>query len=146
MNQKIILKPVAISGLGALGHVMAMHNGVLASHVSAMKTIQRQLEPVRQTMAAIQGNIKRVAESIRAIIESLKAPILKVMAWRPLIYVVPPVPEVNPKKRLDRHLAIEVDPYGYFVLGGKTLPRLHSRTSRCGRFLHKLLLSMSEVG
>lgn len=144
MNQRPITGLVPISGIGILGQSLSVTSGIFAAQIEAAKIIQRQLEPVRRAMAAFQEQMKRMAEAIRAMFEAVCKTIIAAFSWRPLIYVTPPATQV-PEKRLDRHLEVRVDPHGYFVFGEKTIFKLHSRTSRCGRFLHKLLTHAAQI-
>lgn len=121
-------------------------DGLLAS-VNAMQEIAKKLvetyvEPMRRIAEIVQEGMKKILESFKQVFETVAQSIRCLMSWRPLIYVTPPT---TVDKRLDRHLTVSISTHGYFVLGGKTIFRLHSRTSRVGRFLHCLLLAMSEV-
>jgi len=126
-----------------LGSSMSAMSGVFTAQATAAKVLQQQMEPMRQALKVFNEQMKGFAKSIKAIVDRIKAIVTNAFSWRPLIYVVPPAE--TPAKRLDRHLIAEIDPYGRFIFGNKLLPRLHSRTSRSGRFLHKLLMHFSEV-
>jgi len=122
---------------------MSAMSGVFTAQATAAKVLQQQVEPMRRAIEVINEQMKQFTKSIKTIVAKIKAMVTSAFSWRPLIYVVPPA-EVPPK-RLDRHLSADIDPYGRFIFGNKVLPRLHSRTSRSGRFLHKLLMHVSEV-
>lgn len=126
-----------------LGSSMSAVSGVFAAQATAAKVLEQQLAPMRRALEVIYDHIKQIAKSFKAIVGRIKEVINQTLSWRPLIYVVPPT-EV-PAKRLGRHLTMDVDPHGWFIFGNKTVFRLHSRTSRSGRFLHKLLMHISEV-
>lgn len=126
-----------------LGSSMSAMSGVFAAQATAAKVLQEQMAPMRKAFQVINDQMKAFAKSIKAIVDRIKAVMTNAFSWRPLIYVVPPAEA--PAKRLDRHLMADIDPYGRFILGNKILPRLHSRTSRSGRFLHKLLMHVSEI-
>ncbi len=125
------------------GGNMSVMSGLFAAQATAAKVLQQQMEPMRRALEVINEQMKQFAESIKTVVDKIKAMVTSVFSWRPLIYVVPPTEA--PAKRLDRHLALGVDPHGWFIFGNKTVFRLHSRTSRSGRFLHKLFLHISDV-
>jgi len=121
-------------------------DGLLAS-VNAMqemakKLVEAYVEPMRRIAETVQEGMKKMLESFRQVFETVTRSVRSLLSWKPLIYVTPPT-IVN--ERLDRHLAVSINPHGYFMFGGKTIFRLHSRTSRVGRLLHCLLVAMSEV-
>lgn len=126
-----------------LGSSMSAMSGVFTAQATAAKVLQQQLAPMRRAFEVLNDQMKQIAKSFKAIVDRIKAVVTAAFSWRPLIYVVPPAEA--PVKRLDRHLVADIDPYGRFIFGNKVLPRLHSRGSRSGRFLHKLLMHISEV-
>lgn len=126
-----------------IGSSMSAMSSVFAGQATAAKVLQQQMAPMRKALQVINDQMNAFAKSIKAIVDRIKAVVTSAFSWRPLIYVVPPAE--TPAKRLDRHLVADIDPYGRFILGNKVLPRLHSRGSRSGRFLHKLLMHMSEI-
>lgn len=132
-----------LAGAFNLGSSMSALSGVFAAQASAARVLQQQMEPMRQALKVINEHMKRFAQSIKAIVDRIKAVVTNAFSWRPLIYVVPPAEA--PTKRLDRHLALGIDPHGWFIFGNKTVFKIHSRTSRSGRFLHKLFLHISDI-
>ena len=117
----------------------------LARIVQAQKVLHDQMEPVRKTMELIQSRFRVLAEVLEIFRETIIKPIVYAFGWKPLIYVPNPPIELVPDKRLDRHLSLEVDTYGFFIIGGKKLYRIHSRSSRIGRFLHALMIRRAEI-
>lgn len=109
---------------------------------TAQQVIDAYVIPLRRSLKMISVYFKKTMEALASAMASFIKPLLCAMNWKPLIYVVPPAKQ---HERRDRYLNAMVDPHGYFVLGDKTIFKLHSRTSRTGRFLHKLLMTMSEV-
>lgn len=134
---------IKLAGAFNLGSSMSAMSGVFAAQATAAKVLQQQMALMRKALQVINDQMKAFAKSIKAIVDRIKAVVTNAFSWRPLIYVVPPAEA--PVKRLDRHLAMDVDPHGWFIFGNKTVFRLHSRASRSGRFLHKLLLHVSEI-
>ena len=134
---------IKLSSAFGLGGTMSAMSGVFAAQATAAKVLQQQMAPMRKALQIINDQMKAFAKSIKVIVDRIKAVMTNAFSWRPLIYVVPPAEA--PVKRLDRHLVADIDPYGWFIFGNKILPRLHSRTSRSGRFLHKLLMHVSEI-
>ena len=134
---------IKLASAFSLGSSMSAMSGVFAAQATAAKVLQQQMAPMQRAFEVINDRMKQLAKSFKAIVDRIKAVVTAAFSWRPLIYVVPPVE--TPVKRLDRHLVADIDPYGRFILGNKVLPRLHSRGSRSGRFLHKLLMHLSEV-
>lgn len=108
----------------------------------AQKLVETYVEPMRRVVEIVQEGMNRMLESFRQAFESIAKSVRYLLSWKPLIYVTPPT---RPGERLDRHLAASINPHGYFMFGGRTIFRLHSRTSRPGRLLHCLLLAISEV-
>lgn len=134
---------IKLAGAFNLGSSMSAMSGVFAAQATATKVLQQQMAPMQRAFEVINVRMKQLAKSFKAIVDRIKTIVAATFSWRPLIYVVPPAE--TPAKRLDRHLAADIDPYGRFIFGNKILPRLHSRASRSGRFLHKLLMHASEV-
>ncbi len=113
----------------------------LVSALPNMSAVFKAFEPMRRMVEVIQESFKKTLEAIKTMIQAIVQRLQYLLNW-PLIYVTPPTVV---GKRLDRHLTASVNPHGFFVFGGRTIFRLHSRTSRVGRFLHCLLLAVSEV-
>ena len=134
---------IKLSNAFGLGGTMSAMSGVFAAQATAAKVLHEQMAPMRKALQVINDRMKAFAKSIRDMVDRIKAVVTNAFSWRPLIYVVPPAEA--PVKRPGRHLVADIDPYGRFIFGNKILPRLHSRTSRSGRFLHKLLMHISEV-
>ncbi|MEK7600073.1 MAG: hypothetical protein AAB462_03515 [Patescibacteria group bacterium] len=142
MDANKILQIKLAGAFNFCGSISAM-SGVFAAQATAAKVLQQQMEPMRRALEVINEQMKQFAQTIKTVVDKIKAMVTSIFSWRPLIYVVPPAEA--PTKRLDRHLAMGVDPHGWFIFGNKTVFRLHSRTSRSGRFLHKLFLHFSDV-
>jgi|GEM_PF-3350080 len=110
------------------------------------ETMQRvfdvYIEPMQRALKAFQEHMQKIAEAVKRFVENFVKPLLYAFSWKPLIYVVPPTKQ---DQCIGRHLTMEVNPHGFFVFGGKTLFKLHSSESRCGRLLFKLLLRRSEI-
>lgn len=106
------------------------------------ETMQRIFEPMQRALEAFQKQMQEIAEAMKRFVENFVKPLLYAFSWKPLIYVVPPTKQ---DERIDRYLTMEVSPHGFFVFGGKTLFKLHSSESRCGRLLFKLLIRRSEL-
>ena len=115
----------------------------------SLKTIQKMAQqvvdvyvtPLRQALKMISEYFKKTMEALSLAMANLVQPLLATLSWKPIIYVTPPAEQHKPK---DRYLQAVVNPYGYFIFGSTTIFRLHSRTSRTGRFLHRLLMNISE--
>lgn len=127
---------------------LQLHNGVsveIPQLSNALLEAARQMQYAAQrALEAFNDSIKRIVEAaqrqVQLFAETMRS-VLSVWAhWRPLIYVSPPA-EIN----IYGYLSAVTNQHGFFVFGGRTIFRLHSRGSRVGRFLNRLLLSMSEV-
>lgn len=116
-----------------------------------MAQIAKALGPSKAHMEAISEALKlheETLEKIKLLMEHVKEASQPISAaierWHnfgPLVYV--PVSVDNNGGR--DHLDADTDEYGFFMIGGVKLSVLHSRTSRTGRFLFKLLLSKSKI-
>lgn len=130
----------------ASGFVSSINSTRAAFAVSsaAFAGFQRQAQQIADIAKSFMKQFEKTIEAIRALIQAVTWPIITSLHRHPLIYVSPPRPK-QAEKRLDRHLDTDVDRYGFFIIGGKSLRRLHSTESRTGKFLHRLLVKRSEM-
>lgn len=109
---------------------------------TTQQVIDGYASTLRRSLKMISEYFKKTIEATITAMKNFIKSSLLIINWKPLIYVVPPAKQYE---RRDRYLDAMVNPHGYFVIGDKTIFKLHSRTSRTGRFLHKLLMCASEV-
>lgn len=106
---------------------------------TAQRAIDAYVKPLRQALEIFNERLKKLMEPLWRILDRFALVLHRAFNWKPLIYVVPPAEQHN------RYLQADINRHGYFIFGTTTIFRLHSRTSRSGRFLHKLLMCASEV-
>lgn len=108
---------------------------------------QQMQELMRPIVETVRKMMESIREVVRDFIEHVIKPIVYALSWWRPIYYIP-----TPRSHLHVHeadsggfLATETDPYGFFIIGGRKITRLHSKTSSCGRLLKALLLSRAEI-
>ncbi len=133
-----------IKSLGAINSSLfssALTDNIKHALESSQKVVESYNSTIKNAVEQIQAHMKIIAERIKVAVASIIQPFTLFQSWNPLIYVSQPT---GWDKRKADYLSVDTDQYGYFVFGGITVFKLHSRTSRCGRYLHRLLLSVSE--
>ena len=105
----------------------------------AQKVIDAYAKPLRRALDVFNQHLKKLMEPLWRILDKFALLLHHAFNWKPLIYVTPPAEQHN------NYLQADVNRHGYFIFGTTTIFKLHSRTSRSGRFLHKLLMCASEV-
>lgn len=138
-TRKMVTVPnlsVALASVNALGPS-------LRQFASIGVAIQAAFEPMRQAIERLQESIRRIMQPIREAIESITKPLSFLLSTRP-IYFVPPEPVVL-EQQTERHLTVDNDPYGFFLIDGEQLNILHPASSRCGKLLAALLKRRATV-
>lgn len=141
INQET-LKALASANQAATMAIASIPTGIFAQIAQAQQLVS-YFEPIRRAMEIFQERMQKMWEQIREALDRLIKPLTFVFSTRP-IYLLHPQP-VTEEKRLDRHLSVEQNTYGFFMIDNEKLNILHPASSRCGKLLKALLTRRARV-
>src|SRR5687768_4600881 len=108
--------------------------------------VQQMQELMRPALEAVRKIMEHIQEMVRNFIEHVIKPLIYALSWwRPIYYAPAHRQTQMHEDDSGGYLSIDMDEYGYFVIGGKTINYFHSRNSACGRLLRRLLLARAKV-
>ncbi|HUD05636.1 MAG TPA: hypothetical protein VMR18_01785 [Candidatus Saccharimonadales bacterium] len=154
-NQSVTTSKRVVYDLDAIGNVTVPDLGLaMASISTAIGPALQQMTNFEATLEAFIRPIREMLDSFQEFIRTAIQPALDgfnamakslsfLFSTKP-IYFVPSQPVVQ-ERRLERHLMVQNDDYGFFVIDGKQLTILHPASSRCGKLLAALLKHRSRV-
>lgn len=134
---KETIQALATANQAATMAIASIPTGIFQQIAQVQQQLITHFEPIRQAMELLHERIQRMWEQIREALDRFIKPFAFIFSIRP-IYLVQSQPVVH-EKHLDRHLIVEADTYGFFIIGGERLTVLHPSSSRCGRLFAALL-------
>ena len=123
--------------------VASIPTGVFQHIAQVQQQLTAYFEPIRKAMEIFHERMQAMWERIREAINGIAKSFAFALAFRPIYYVQtqPAVQEERP----NRHLTVETNNYGFFVIGGRQLKILHPNSSICGRLFATLLKRRAQV-
>ena len=116
----------------------------VAGIVAAMDVI---VKPIQEAMKAFHEMVQRIIEPVKEMMKAYTQSFRFLTTLKPIYYVQdPPVPAVTPERKADSpYLPATIDQYGFFVIDGEPLTRLHTRNSRTGKVLNLMMKRRSNL-
>lgn len=142
------LNSITVPNLGLqLASINTSLGPVLKQVASIASTIDAIVKPIQEAMKAFHEMVQRIIEPVKEMMKAYATTLKFLTTWKPIYYVQDaPAPVVVVEQRTDSpYLPATIDQYGFFVIDGEPLTRLHTRNSRTGKVLNLMIKRRSNL-